>query len=188
MYLGEFNSDELIYMLLGICVNSGKSNINNEVKDILKADIIEHMPRKLIVAYTKKELMSLLNKEKESGGEVILKEIIPNNYNIGIVRSCGTINTPIETLIKQIIKKYRYYAILTNSKIIVTFNSEICDLKTLKLKLAGNDKLQVTCTTIQVGTEHEDLKRDMQIFNVQETTSGKIVIYNINEKLIDEVN
>lgn len=182
MFVGEFNSSQLGYILIGLCINSTKDLINSEMKSILKKEIITSKPEKLIHSYTIKEFKELLQKYKGEGFQVNLKEIIPNTYGIGLIREVGFENSTVEELLKTITKKFRYYAIIRtgdySKSIIITYNPDLKSLEKVKIKM--NKDAFVSCTTMQTGENLDKIKREFKFYSKKENNLGVLIVYDID--------
>lgn len=181
MLVGEFNTNDIAYLLLGICINSDREKINKETKSIIKKDLITYKPTTLYNAYTIKEFRSILELHKQKSNTIKLREIIPNNYGIGLVREVGFDNTPIEELLSNVFKQFKYYCIINvveGRDIIVTYNPEAVNMKKVKLKLKNG--MIVKCTTLQAGQNKQ--KQEYEVISCSESEDGKLIIYDIDFK------
>lgn len=187
MFIGEFNTPELGYLLLGICVNSGKDLINDETLSILKRDLCDCKPQSLMHSYTFKEFKQLLLYYENKQFDLTLKEIIPNDYGIGLVRNVGFPKSTVEDLLKTVIAKFRYYAfatdVSTNSTSILTFNPDIKTSEKVKIKLS--EGLVVRCTTIQTGVDLNIQKRNFEVFKRSDNEKGTLLVYDIKSEELE---
>lgn len=189
MFIGEFNSKDLNTMLLGICVNSDISKISDATKDILRKELVTELPTKLIHSYTLKEFSEICELFKEKSKSFFLREIIPNNFGVGLVRKVGYKNTSLRELLKEINKKFKYYALVESNdgeKLIITFNPEMKDLKNSNINLG--DGIKVRCKVLQVGTSGNKIEREFPIMEQEKNAKGDLLVYEIKmSELIGEM-
>jgi len=181
LLIGEFNTG-IASILIGMCVNSNHEMINDESKSILKSELVENKPYRLVHSYTLNEFKGLLCKFKNEGNDITLKEIIPNTYGLGLVREVGFKNSTVDELLSEVTKKFRYYAIVKSKdrkhNFFMTYNPNIKSLKTVKLKISQSIT-SVRCTTIQTGDNFEDIERLFECVDRKENEKGTIIIYDI---------
>lgn len=183
MFVGEFNTDKISFLLLGICINNDNEKINSETKSILKKELVEYKPKRLLHAYTYNEFKTLLKKYKSDNKQIKLREIIPNNYGVGLVREVGFAETSLDELLASIMKKFKYYTIVLDEKtddcFLITYNPDIKNLKKIKLKL--KEDTSVNCTTVQAG-KNIDIKREFEMLSNIESEDGTLIVYDIDIK------
>lgn len=165
-------------ILRGIIVNSSQKNINPPCKDIITKDLLESRPVVLVHCYTLKELIESLKHLLDNG--LIIKfarEIIPNDYDLGLVRNLEINKSVLDSNTNIFVKRFRYYFILSNKDesrtLCLTFNPETNLLKYINVKMPDNI---VRCTTFQAAMEN--LKyRELEKVRTCDTDGGKYTYY-----------
>ena len=162
----------------GIIVNSENKAVNRSAQEIIRNDMVEYKPGHLIHCYSLKELVKIVKLFSKQGYELnISREIIPNNYNLGIVREIYVTKEKLNdtTLFS---KKYRYYMFMTKgeSSIALTYNPEISDLASVKQAkiLVGKDEV-AHCQILQTITAQRDIEKEKEV----KDTIGTYTVYNV---------
>lgn len=184
MYLIEFtksNVNSLSEILLGICVNSNKTKVNKDTTYIIAQDLKKYNPTRLIHTYDKEELKNLLESiVTKYPCELVCKEIIPTDYNIGIVRTLKFNKDNLVGLLEQLFIKNRYYLNCKYTKgsqevsCVITFNPSIRELESENIRLSSS--LIINASTLQCG-KIDDFKRVMHIKNTIPESDGTYTIY-----------
>lgn len=187
MLLVELNrkGEALKEILMGICLNSGKTNVSLSATRIVAKDLKNNKPNKLYHCYIVEELVSLIaSLSSKKDISYCAKEIIPTDGDLGIVRKLEFNYEKPETLANQIWENYRYYIIINyiengESKcVVITYNPDIRELTNINVDLS--ETLRVNCGTMQFG-DVRDLNRLMSVKNVIDETEGTYIIYKLEE-------
>jgi len=162
----------------GIIVNSETKTINKSTQEIIRNDMVEYKPRHLIHCYNLKELQKITKLFAEQGYKMkVSREIIPNNYNLGIIREIYLDESKLNK--KGIFsKKYRYYIFMTRDDVnlALTYNPEIVDLDKVKQAkiVVGKDEV-AHCQILQTITAKRDIEKEKEVKDV----IGTYTVYNI---------
>lgn len=179
----ELNTESsLTNVLSGIFLNSDQALLNKATKDIIIKDLLTYKACRLVNCYTKKEFMYLLRNLTKDGKDILVKEVIINNQNLGIVRE---LEGNLDLIEMKLYKRFRYYSFvkLEKSYLCLTFNPESNLLRELTVKL---EKGVISCSTLQ--TSEEELRqkypeyiklKDLVINKEVETDIGNIRFYNL---------
>lgn len=173
------NDSNLNNILRALIKNEGPDSINPPCRDIIVRDIKLNKPDILVNCYTLEELegsIHYLSNLKYSVEQA--KEIIPNNYNLGLIRDLPI--NPINMDNLGISKRFRYYFMLKPSKateksFCITYNPECYAQRQTPVKL---DTGIIKCTTLQVLFEKI---RDRQFEPIKRisTEHGEMYYYNM---------
>lgn len=162
----------------GIIVNSEEKTVNKAAQEIIKNDMVKYKPRHLIHCYSLKELTKILELFRKQGYSTeISREIIPNNYNLGIIREVYIKEEGLENS-KMFSKKYRYYIFMTkdDQSLALTYNPQISDLQSVKqAKILVGENEVAHCQILQTVTAQRDIKIEKEV----KDTLGTYTIYQI---------
>ncbi len=141
-------------------------------------DILECQPSFLVNCYSLKELNDSIKFLIKTGYTIAKsKEIVPNDYNLGLVRDMNLDDKTITNLKMQ--KRFRYYFLFTaNTKkrpLCLTFNPECNNNVQIPVKLETG---VIRCSTLQVAIEK--LKgRDLESIKHLNTEQGMMNYYDL---------
>lgn len=175
------NDSNLNNILRALILNEGPKSINNPCRDIVVRDIKTNRPEVLVNCYTLGELEGSI-RYLVSKGYVIdkAKEIIPNDYDLGLTRDMPLSIDNMDNL--GISKRFRYYFMLkpkikTDKIFCLTYNPECSMQGQTPVKLETG---VIKCTTLQVVF---DKLKDRTLDPIKEvhTEHGEMHYYNIEE-------
>lgn len=175
------NESNLNNILRALILNEGPKSINTPCRDIVVRDIKSNRPEVLVNCYTLDELEGSI--KYLVGKKYIIdkaKEIIPNDYDLGLTRDMPLTIDNMENL--GISKRFRYYFMLkptvkSDKSFCLTYNPECSTQGQIPVKLETG---VIKCTTLQV--VFDKLKgRKVDPIKKLHTEHGEMQYYNIEE-------
>lgn len=162
----------------GILVNSENNTVNKSAQEIIRNDMVKYKPRHLIHCYSLKELKKIVKLFINQGYAMTAsREIIPNNYNLGIVREVYINQSNLENK-NMFYKKYRYYIFMEKDgvNLALTYNPEISDLKKVKQAkiVVGKDEV-AHCQILQTIVAKRDIEKEREVKDIL----GTYTVYNV---------
>lgn len=173
------NNSNLNNILRALVINEGPKAINVPCKDIVIRDIRVSKPDILVNCYTLDELEGSIKYLTSQGYEISkAKEIIPNDYSLGLVRDLPLTVDNMQNL--GVSPRFRYYFMLESSNdsdktFCLTYNPECSRQQAVCVKLETG---VIKCSTLQVVFDKLKNRKVSPIKKVH-TEHGEMQYYNI---------